>query len=216
MKLRCQLKGVKCPRYKHQGVFTPDNPTITRLLPDLKQCAGCIAFASPKCPEIRDDLQQIAAMVLIEKGPQFNPTHHSGANFGTFIRPRICGTLMNAKRNELTQRNRELRSFNGAWDPSEDPDVEVKQDFGESGKIPEPYTEFEEALVRNISFEDALPKLLKILTPREREVFACLREDQRNCEIAEVLNLSKSRVSQLVTLVTQKLTGAAQRLGLAD
>ena len=189
---------------------------ITRLLPDLNQCAGCIARASPKCSEMREDLQQIAAIVLIEKGPKFNPTHPSGASFGTFIRPQICGTLMNAKRSELTHRHRELRSFNGVWDPDEDPRAEVKQDLGRLRKVPAHYTEFEEALVRNISFEAALPKLLKTLTPREREVFACLREDQRNCEIAEVLNLSESRVSQLVTQVTQKLIGTAQRLGLAE
>ena len=216
MKLRCQLKGIKCPRYKHHGIFNPDNKTITRLLPDLNQCAGCMARASPKCSEMREDLQQIAAIVLIEKGPKFNPTHPSGASFGTFIRPQICGTLMNAKRSELIHKHRGLRSFNGVWDPDEDPRAEVKQDLGRLRKVPAHYTEFEEALVRNISFEAALPKLLKILSPREREVFACLREDQRNCEIAEVLNLSESRVSQLVTQVTQKLTSAAQGLGLAE
>ncbi len=216
MKLRCQLKGVKCPRYKHHGIFNPDNKTITRLLPDLNRCAGCIAYASPKCSEMREDLQQIAATVLIEKGPKFNPVHPSGASFGTFIRPRICGTLMNAKRNELTHSHRELRSFNGVWDPDEDPKTEVKRDLARLPEVPARYTEFEEALVRNISFEAALPKLLKILTPREREVFACLREDQQNCEIAEVLNLSESRVSQLVKQVTLKLTNAAQGLGLAE
>ena len=212
MKLRCQLKGIKCPRYKHHGIFNPDNKTITRLLPDLNQCAGCIAFASPKRSEVREDLQQVAAMVLIEKGPKFNPAHPSGANFGTFIRPQICGTLMNAKRSELTHNHRELCSFNGVWDPG----AEAKQDLGRLRAVPARHTEFEEALVRNISFQAALPKLLKTLTPREREVFACLREDQRNREIAEVLNLSESRVSQLVTQVTQKLTGAAQRLGLVE
>ena len=216
MKLRCQLKGIKCPRYKHHGIFDPNNKTMTRLLPDLNQCAECMACVSPKCPEIRDDLLQIASIVLIEQGPKFNPIHSSGASFGAFIRPQICGTLSNAKRRELTHNNRELGGFESAWDPSEYPDAEVQQDIGQLPEVSEPYTEFEEALVRKISFQDALPELLKILTPREREIFACLREDQRNCEIAEVLNLSESRVSQLVTQVTQKLTGAAQRLGLAD
>ena len=36
MKLRCQLKGIKCPRYKHHGIFNPDNKTITRLLPGFE------------------------------------------------------------------------------------------------------------------------------------------------------------------------------------
>ncbi len=70
--------------------------------------------------------------------------------------------------------------------------------------------------MRDISFRETLPKLLQTLTERERDVFACLRENQQNYEIAEALNLSESRVSQLVTQVTQKLRNAGQRLGLAE
>ena len=216
MKLRCQLKGIKCPRYEHQGIFSPDDKTIKRLLPDVKWCANCMACASPQRPDIQEDLQQIGVIVLIEKGPRFNPTHRSGASFSTFIRPRICGTLMDAKSRELTHSNRELCSFDGARDPSKDPDAEVKQDLGRLLEVPDPHADFTNELVRNISLAATLPKLLKTLTAREREVFACLRKDQRNCEIAEALNLSESRVSQLVTQVTLKLTDAAQRLGLAD
>ena len=97
MKLRCQVSGMKCPRYKHEGVFQPNAETVKRLLPDLKRCAGCMAYSPPRCPDFRDDLRQIATIVLIEKGPSFQPTHQSRASFGTFIRPQICGTLMKAK-----------------------------------------------------------------------------------------------------------------------
>ena len=216
MKLRCQLKGIKCPRYEHHGFFSPDDETIKRLLPDVNWCANCIACALPQRPDIQEDLQQISVIVLIEKGPQFNPIHHSGASFSTFIRPRICGTLMDAKNRELIHSNRELCGLDGARDPSTDPDAEVKQDLGQLPEVADPHAEFTDELVRNISLAATLPKLLKILTTREREVFACLRKDQRNCEIAEALNLSESRVSQLVTQVTLKLTDAAQRLDLAD
>lgn len=75
--------------------------------------------------------------------------------------------------------------------------------------------EFEEALVRDISFATALPKLLKMLTPREREILACLRGNQQHCEIAEALTISEARVSQLVKQVTLKLTNAGRHLGLA-
>ena len=61
-----------------------------------------------------------------------------------------------------------------------------------------------------------LPELLKILTPRERKVFIYLRENRQNHEIAKVLNVSKSRVSQLVAQVTLKLTNAAQGFGLVE
>ena len=70
--------------------------------------------------------------------------------------------------------------------------------------------------MRDISFQEALPELQQTLTAREREVFACLRENYQNCEIAEALKLSEARVSQLVKKVTLKLTQAGQRLGLAE
>lgn len=214
--LRCQYKGIKCPPYKHQGIFISTNEIVTSLWPDMQQCAACTAFAAPKRPDFQDDLVQVAAETLIEKGPAFNPAHHSGASFGTFIRPRICGALMNEKSRELTHNYREPTDFEDEWDPYEDPDAEGNEDVGRLWAVPDPPAEFEENLVRDISLAAALPTLLKTLTPRERDVFACLRDNQPNCEIAKALALSQPRVSQLVKQVTQKLASAAQRLGLAE
>lgn len=216
MKLRCQLKHTKCPRYKHQGIFRPTDEIVKPLLPDLRRCATCTAYTAPQRPDIQDDLLQIASLTLIEKGPAFNPGHHSGASFGTFIRPRICGTLMDEKERERIHSTREVPSFDEASDPPDDPNAEVNQDVGRLWEVPDPHAEFEAALVRDFSFAAALPKLLKILTPRERDVFARLRDNQRNCEISKALALSEARVNQLVTQVTHKLTDACRRLGLAE
>ncbi len=57
MKLRCYNKGSICPSYKNAGVFHPDNETLTRLMPDLKRCANCMAYSPPKMNDFRDDLQ---------------------------------------------------------------------------------------------------------------------------------------------------------------
>ena len=216
MKLRCQLKGIKCPHYKHQGVFHPDDETVKRLLPDLNWCADCMAHATPQYPDIRDDLLQIASVVLVEKGPKFNSTHRSGASFGTFIRPQICGTLRNAKEKELLHNRRELPHADEGWDLHRDVDAEADRDVGWWHEVSDLHAEFEDKLVRDISFQEALPELLQTLTAREREVFACLRENQQNHEIAEALKLSEARVSQLVKKVTLKLTHSGQRLGLAE
>jgi len=217
MTLRChQLKGTKCPRYMHQGIFRPTDEMVKPLLPDLRRCAGCIASATPQHLDLRDDLFQIASVTLIEKGPAFNPTHQSGASFGTFIRPRICGALTDGKKRELTHSHREHPIFEGTWDSSEDTETEGNQDIGWLWEVPDAHAEFETALVRDISFATALPKLLKILTPREREVFGYLRDDYQNCEIAEALTISEARVSQLVKQVTLKLTNAGRHLGLAE
>ena len=215
MKLRCQYSGMNCPRYKHDGVFHPDDKTIKRLLPDLNWCANCTAYATPERRDIRDDLLQIASVVLVEKGPKFNSLHQSGASFGTFIRPQICGILRNAKEKELLHNRREPSYVDEGLDLSRDVDAEANRDVACFQQVPDLKSEFEDVLVRDISFREALPKLLQTLTEREHAVFACLRENQQNYEIAEALDLSESRVSQLVTQVTQKLRNAGQRLGLA-
>ncbi len=215
MKLRCQLKGIKCPCYKHQGTFRSTDEMVKPLLPDLRQCAACTAHAAPQRSDLQDDFLQVASLILIKTGPIFDPAHRSRASFGTFIRPRICGALMDAKSRELTHSTREVPSFDGAWDPSEDPEAEANPDVGRLWEVPDSRAEFEAKLVRDISFAAALPKLLKILTRREREVFVCLRDNQQNCEISKALTISEARVSQLVAQVTLKLRRMGQRLGLA-
>ena len=216
MTLRCQLTGIKCPAYKHQGIFLPDNETVKSFLPDLTHCAACIANAAPRRADLRDDLLQVASLTLIDKGPAFNPEHKSGANFRSFIRVRICGALMDAKEREVRHSTREIPLLGEACELHETLDAADGPEIESLLQFPDPHAEFENRLIRNLSFASALPELLKILTPRERKVFTCLREDRQNHEIAKVLNISKSRVSQLVTQVTLKLTNAAQRLGLAE
>lgn len=220
MKLRCQRKGANCPPFKHSGVFHPHNENIRRLLPDLNRCANCTAYVSPKLPSLRDDLLQIASITLLEKGPAFNPEHESRASFGTFIRPRICVSLMNAKRKELKHQGREqLEPING-WDTHEIADMANGPVITSTPNISDFATEsFVDALIWNISianFEGMLPQLLNELTPRERQVFIFIREDMRNAGIAEALHLSRGRVSQLTNQVETKLKQACQRFGLIE
>lgn len=216
MTLRCQLTGIKCPPYKHQGIFQPDNETVKSFLPDLTHCATCIANAAPRRVDLREDLFQVASLTLIDKGPTFNPEHKSGANFRSFIRVRICGALMDAKAREVRHSIREVFIPHEECEPHETSDASDDPEIESLLQFPDPHAEFENRLVRDISFASALPKLLKTLTPREHKVFIYLRENRQNHEIAKVLNISKSRVSQLVTQVTLKLTNAAQRFGLAE
>jgi len=216
MTLRCQLRGVKCPPYKHQGIFLPDNETVKSFLPDLKYCAACIANAAPRRSDLREDLFQVASLTLIDKGPTFNPGHESGANFRSFIRVRICGALMDAKEREVRHSTREVSMPDEEWDPHEMSDSADETEIEFLCQFPDPHAEFENRLIRDISFASVLPKLLKILTPRERKIFIYLRENRQNHEIAKVLNISKSRVSQLVAQVTLKLTNAVQGFELAE
>lgn len=216
MTLRCQLRAIKCPPYKHEGVFQPDDETVKSLLPDLTHCAACIANATPQRPDLHDDLLQVAALTLIDKGPKFEPAHKSGAGFRSFIRVRICGALMDAKKRKVRHSMCEVLASDETCDDQESSNAVHDPKIGSLLGFPDPHAEFEDELVRDMSFAAALPELLKTLTPCERDVFACLREGQRNREIAGILNLSAPRVSQLVTQVTQKLRNAGRRLGLAE
>ena len=220
MKLRCQSEGANCPPFKHNGIFRPHNENIKRLLPDLNRCADCMAYTAPTLPYFRDDLLQIASITLLEKGPAFDPAHDSCASFGTFIRPRICGGLLNARRKELNHHRREGHEPIGVPDMHNAADTEADTDPAFMLNVPDPTTEsFDDALVWDISvanFERALPEILNELTPREQQVFNCIRDDLRNTDIAEVLHLSRGRVSQLVNQVEIKLKQACQQLGLIE
>ncbi|MYB92978.1 sigma-70 family RNA polymerase sigma factor [Candidatus Poribacteria bacterium] len=216
MTLKCKLAGIKCPPYKHQGVFYPDDDTVKSLLPDLEHCAACMAYTPPQRPDLQDDLLQVASLTLVEKGPAFNPTHESGANFRSFIRVHICGALTNAKKREVRYSDRETLESDEEWDTDGTSDASRNPKIGLLLEVPDRYAEFEDELVRDISFASALPELLQTLTPRERKVFDCIRKNQLNCQIAEELKISRARVSQLVAQITLKLSRAAQRLGLAE
>lgn len=220
MKLKCQLTGVKCPPYSHEGEFQPNNITITSFSSDLRRCANCIAYEPPSLPTFRDDLIQIASVTLIKKGPAFNPLHKSGASFGTFIRPRICGSLINAKHKELKHRARECpESYmnvgaNGKLNAEDDRDIDY------ISNVSDPNAEsFVDELIWEIAvanFEKVLPQLLEDLTPREKQVFTSIRAGMSNCDIAKMLKLSPPRISQLARNIEQKLRVACQRFGLIE
>jgi RNA polymerase sigma factor (sigma-70 family) len=220
MKLKCQLAGAKCPPYSHEGEFQPDNATITSLLPDLRRCANCIAYEPLSLPAFRDDLIQIASITLIEKGPAFDPTHESGASFGTFIRPRVCVSLINAKHKELKRYARECSESSLVSDTNEELNAKNEEDTALILNVRDPNAEcFVDRFIWEISvanFEKALPQLLEALTLREQQVFTCIREDMPNCDIAKMLKLSPPRISQLVRNVEQKLRRECQTLGLIE
>ena len=220
MKLKCQLAGVKCPLYSHKGEFKPNDAIIKSLLPDVRQCASCIAYETPSLPGFHDDLIQIGTITLLRKGPTFNPAHQSGASFGTFIRPRICGNLINAKHKELKHHGRECSESCMNANVGKELNVKDNGDIDFILNVPDPNAEcFVDELIWEIAvanFEKVLPQLLEALTQREQQVFACIREGMSNCDTAKVLKLSPSRISQLVRSVEQKLRMGCQKFGLIE
>ncbi len=121
--------------------------------------------------------------------------HKSHASFGTFIRPRICLRLMNAKKREVKHRAR-LGLVLGPGDADGSlQGVSVIETYPDSGAAP--FTEAVADAALREDFFAALPALLTCLTRREREVFEHLRRDATSRAIAEALKVSQGRVSQL-------------------
>ncbi len=219
MTLKCQWKGVRCPPYKHDGVFEATNETLTRFEPDLNRCAKCIAYAKPELPSFQDDLLQIARITLCQKGPSFDPNHAQKASFRTYMLPRICGALTNAKATEV----RHYGHFRHPPNEDEMPNLTLEISTSPQGAFLSSAScrkvNFEDTLVWemwNKDFEQALPRLLKCLTKREHQVFSAIRSNMKQCDIAENLALSKARVSQLLKQVERKLRRECQNLGISE
>ena len=218
MKLRCQIKGGRCPPYAHEGVFKGTDETLTRFESDLNRCARCTAYAPPVLPSFQEDLLQIARITLWKKGPAFNPNHQRKASFRSYILPWICGALTREKKKEVQQGWRFTSICYQEGASQENSEAHPDKQEGVFARSDEK-TDFEDTLIYemwNADFEKALPRLLRRLTKREQEVFTCVREDMKQVDIAERLELSKPRVSQLLKQVELKLTSECQNMGLIE
>lgn len=219
MKLRCQWNSTKCPPYEHAGVFEATNETLTCFEVDLNRCAKCMAYANPQIPSLHDDLLQIARITLWQKGPSFDPNHAQKASFRTYMLPRICGALTNAKAQEIRHYGHFIHPPNEEDMPNGASEISTPpQDMCLSSVSCRKVT-FEKTLVWemwNKDFEQALPRLLKCLTKREQQVFSAIRSNMKQCDISETLGLSRPRVSQLVKQVELKLTRECQHIGIIE
>lgn len=219
MTLKCQWKGAKCPPYKHEGAFETIDETLTRLEPDMEWCAKCTAYRAPALPSFQKDLLQIARITLWKKGPAFDPNHARHANFRTYMLPRICGALTNAKAKEMGHYGHFIRYPNEEGVPKGTSEISPSLQDALPSSASYPKADFENTLIWemwNKDFEQALPRLLKCLTKREQQVFSAIRSNMKQCDIAETLGLSRPRVNQLLKQVELKLTRECQHLGIIE
>ena len=219
MKLRCRWKGKKCPPYTHEGVFEANNETLIRFERDLNRCAQCLAYENPALPSFQEDLLQIARITLWKKGPLFDPNHKKKASFRTYILPWICGALVKAKEREIQHCQRFMPPASEGYFPYEDSEIALNSQESIISSVLDPQSDFVDKLIWemwNIDFEKFLPELLQCLTKREAQVFTCIRVNMKQCDIAEKLNLSKPRVSQLLKKIELKLRHECQNLGIIE
>ena len=219
MKLRCQWKGAKCPPYVHEGIFEANNETLTRFESDMNWCAKCTACATPALPSFQDELLQIARITLWEKGPAFDPNHEKKASFRTYILPWICGALTREKKKETQHYWRFMPASSEKPSPHEAAEAEDNWEEVLFFGIEDTRTDFVDSLIWkmwNADFEETLPQLVQCLTRREQQVFAAIRANMKQSDIAKKLTLSKARISQLVGKVESKLIRECQNRGLIE
>lgn len=194
----------KCPFYIDAGNVLTAEASIC-------QCVACATCGYPELEARRDDFRQLAYLTILEETPKYDPAHPSQASFITYIKSRVCSRLWSERRRELKYQ----------------PLPVVEAVMPEAPKALNPLTAalYRDACTRE-SLEDEvcekiqidqlrehLPAMLAQLTEQERKVVILKYfDDYTQNQIAEILDVSKGRVSQLMKTVLSKLKTAYLRL----
>ncbi len=175
----------------------------------INHCVDCVAGKNVQLASLREDLYQIAMLTIIEETPNYDPNHKSGASFITFIKAKVCTRLWSERQKVL-----QYIPF------SHQADTEVCEHnplvtglLAEAGMR----EDIADTMIRQIETEflqKHLPTLLSTLTKQQRKVIELkFFEEQSGVEIAQTLDMSQGRVSQLTKDGLAKL-GKAYLLAL--
>ncbi len=196
------------PNNSERCFFHIDPSSVLTADESIAQCVRCITHGNPPLQSLKEDFHQTAYEAALKAKSEYNPADQSGASFTTFVRNRVCGTLWNARRKAfkeaipfpMTEEARDTEPL--ANNPLVDALVaDACQCDGVDERVI--------SCVEVEQFERLLPQLLAGLSERERRTLK-LRffEDLKGVEIAEVLGVTKGRVSQLIDTAFAKLKKA--------
>ena len=195
--------SAKCPFY-----IEPKNPLSAEN--SIQQCVRCATSGHCHLQGMRDDFRQIAYLTILEDAPKYDPQHHSGASFITFMKKRICGALWSERRNAL-----KYTPF--SMDPPAEPDARPNPLVAGLTAEACASESLEDEVCEKIEVEDfraALPQLLARLAKKERQAIALKYfKDCSGREIATQLRVSEGRVSQLLKSALGKLRKAHLKMG---
>lgn len=169
----------------------------------IARCVRRVIGGVPQLVSLRADFQQTGFLTVIEADEKYDPNHPKGASFITYIKAKVCGALWSMRRREMKY---------VACDVSEEEEID---DGGYNPLVAALAAEacaaesLEDEVIRAMNletFRGCLPVLLSRLTPNEQEVIRLKYEvDASGREIAEVLDISAPRVSQLLKSALHKL-----------
>lgn len=195
------------PHYSHRCPFyvTPYDPLTADQ--SIRRCVECATHGCQGLQHTKADLHQIAYLTILENTPRYDHQHASGASFITFIRSHVCARLWN-------ETNKALKST--PYSVLKEYGAEHEQGINRlvDGLVEESLLResVEDAITRHLDvehFKRVLPQLLMYLSDNERTVIDLkFFEGLRSIEIAELLNITKGRVSQLSRTALERLAKA--------
>ena len=177
----------------------------------INQCVGCVINDNARLNSLREDFRQRAFLVILEEEPNYDPNHPSGASFITFIKSRVCYALW-------CERRRELKYL-----PYPESDEDLPADGSESNPLVASLIAsacaceaIEDTVVQEIEVEQflkLLPQMLNRLSEKEQKALKMKYFDSlKGKEIADTLEVSEGRVSQLIKSGLTKLRKAYLQL----
>ena len=174
----------------------------------ITQCVRYITHGNQHLQNLKEDFHQIAYEAILEAKSEYNPADQRGASFTTFIRSRVCGTVRNARRDALKA---------GIPFPMTEAagDTELLANNPLVNALVADACQCEgvdEQVIRCVEveqFERLLPQLLAGLSEKEQTALELkFFKGKKGVEIAEVLGVTKGRVSQLIHTACAKLKKA--------
>ena len=170
----------------------------------IDQCVSCVCRNNTYLKNYNEDLKQIAFLTIIEETPNYNPNHPSGASFITFIKAKVCIRLWREQRKLL----KEIPYSH--QENSENNNKNMKNPL-ETSLIAQACAieNIADNVIQKIEVEflqKCLPKLLEKLTKNEKRIIQMkFFETHTGVHIAQELNISQGRVSQLTQSALAKL-----------
>ncbi len=182
--------------------IVPNEPLSAEA--SIDQCVSCVCRNNTYLKSHDEDLRQLAFLTILEETPNYDPHHPSGASFITFIKAKVCIRLWREQRKllkEMPYSHQECSEDNN----------EKKKNPLEASLIAQACAieNMADNVIQQIEVEflrKCLPKLLEKLTKKEKRVIQMkFFETHSGVQIAQELNISEGRVTQLTHNALAKL-----------
>ena len=187
----------KCPFH-----VTPQDPLSAKS--SIDHCVNCVKENKADLESITEDLRQIAFLTVMEETPKYNPDHPSGASYTTFIKAKVCTRLW-SERQKYWQQIPFPHQDAGDDTTAHQNNPLIESLIDEACAI----ENMADTVIQQLEIEilqKYLPKLLDKLTEKERSVIEMkFFKELNGVEIAEVLDVSEGRVSQITQSALEKL-----------